>query len=652
MDEHTSFTPLKLGLPFRSLGSYELYPTETGSGVYTINPENSQSINVTDSLKNQLSLQQDLYTFFGTAPFKELHPYLLFIPKGSIFFHGDNINEGEMLFSKLDLVEKVTLTVKTGEVFYQYKINKINVSYDSPIINIVTKTDGVEVVNSVTQASALLSKASHLRLISNIKNANENTLKEIATSEWSEGKTIYIIKPGSDLELLQLYQDIDKTVQFIYDTSVNGLIEKSKIYDVFVKPLKNTQNNGKKLITQSLLETEEKRLEEKINLFEGDSNIKNKITTYYANSKSISMLLSKPQDEIIKPPAKTQFFGNPIAETNIVLSKGSPTATVKSDSKYLYTMQVYMFQKDVYLLDYTRLRFVFDHPLFKKTLVYGNYTGIDKRSLHWGSYFKSDENASKKTLGTYTYPFKIKLGLKKLNLTKKINNNMMMMDDDGASSVTSDQESIYSTNSSGLDIVITDSSEKLDAAYTKLNDVNSQGYILRNRHPKEDSPIATHLNYILNLRGMSVNIQGYTDFDPAETYIHPTFIHERIKSLAYNPNIMGTTNYGRDVICREYNVFNSPQNLLYLCYASTLPNYKAFNQLKNEAFFTPNGLLTRSHDELDNANEECANTDKRGDEEMFVDFTNINLFDQTGNIKKILLVFMTTNLFMEIRSLN
>jgi len=599
----------------------ELY-TDTTGGVYIINTTgNSQD--VTQLLNTQLILQQELYTFFGTAEFADIQKYLLFIPQGSIFFHGDNINEGEMLYSKLDIVEKVILNDADGEEYYQYKINETNVSYDSPIIKIVTKIDGVEVINSVTQASALLSKASHLRLVSNIKNANEKMLEEIATAKWSkdENKNIYTAKSEDNQLWLQIYQYIDAIVQLIYDNSVNGLLEKSKTYDIFEPDWKNKQTNTKKykkgkgtvLLTKKILQTKETELETYINSIP-DKHQKNKVNTYYANSKSISQLLSKPEDEIIKPPAKTQFFGNPCAETNIVLMKGSSSPDSKTDSKYLYTMQVYMFQKDICLLDYTKLRFIFDDEKFASTFK-GRYTGINKRSMHWASYFKSDENASKKAIGTYTLPFQIRLDLPKLNVTQKQSINDMNEDGD---SVTKSY--------------IDNNHKKLDESYEKLNDFEERRYILRNNQPKDDSPIVAHLNYILNLRGMNVNIQGFTDFDPAETYTPPTSINKHISSVVTNPEVMGM--YGQGVICREYTVFNSPKNLLYLCYASTLPNYKSFNPSVNESFFDQDGRLIKSGNELVTANNKCADTNNTGNEEMFVDFTNINLFDPNNKYKK------------------
>ena len=52
--------------------------------------------------------------------------YLMFVPKGSIFFHGDNINEPQILFTKLEIPEKIVLLDNTGKEYYKYKINEKN----------------------------------------------------------------------------------------------------------------------------------------------------------------------------------------------------------------------------------------------------------------------------------------------------------------------------------------------------------------------------------------------------------------------------------------------------------------------------------------------------------------------------------------------
>ena len=70
-------------------------------------------------------------------------------------------------------------------------------------------------------------------------------LEEIATAKWSkdENKNIYTAKSEDNQLWLQIYQYIDAIVQLIYDNSVNGLLEKSKTYDIFEPDWKNKQTN-------------------------------------------------------------------------------------------------------------------------------------------------------------------------------------------------------------------------------------------------------------------------------------------------------------------------------------------------------------------------------------------------------------------------
>ena len=188
--------------------------------------------------------------------------------------------------------------------------------------------------------------------------------------------------------------------------------------------------------------------------------IKKIVTSFYLNTKSAAELSSKPEDVLIKPPSKTQMFGNPCAETNIALMKGSTPVEgeqVKTDAKYLYSMQVYMFQNEIYLLDYAKLK----NPKYNTTP--DVIPKIDKRSMFWGNYFKSvDDDEDKKGVkhpGFYSNLFPIKTDIK---LTEAHTYN-----------------------------------EKTFAELKKSYTGEIQTYRLRNYQPKEDSPIVSHLNYIL-----------------------------------------------------------------------------------------------------------------------------------------------------------
>jgi hypothetical protein len=107
---------------------------------------------------HQLETQIAIYNFFGTQPLEIIKRYIKFVPKGSIFFHGDNISQPLILFSKLLLVEKIVSVDETGIDVYTYKINPVTVSLDSPVIKIRTQIEGTEqfIENIVTQTSALL----------------------------------------------------------------------------------------------------------------------------------------------------------------------------------------------------------------------------------------------------------------------------------------------------------------------------------------------------------------------------------------------------------------------------------------------------------------------------------------------------------------
>lgn len=543
-------------------------------------------------LNLQLTLQQELYTFFGTQPIDDIKKYLLFIPKGSIFFHGDNIHEGEMLYTKLEIPEKKTLFTDDEKEYYQYRLFKQTISIDGPVIKIKTKMENsdTEIINTITQASALLSKASNLRLVSNIKNSLEEIKKGLEKSH----------------DTLNLCTEIEKTLDFLYNTSEAGLVKKKEQgYIIFDQTWAESTNNDRYLhktnnnlyLTKELLTTEETNLNSKIDHFcKNNKNNEKQIRQFYVNCKDYFTLISKPQDEFLKPPAKTQFFGNPCCETNIALFKGSSSANAKTDAKYLYSMQIYMFQNDIYLLDYWKLSRIFEYnrTFFKKTIALGSRaTGLNKRSMFWIDYFKGIVDNSKDGPGMFTYPFEIKPDI---NITK------------------------HHTYSETKYTKLTENYDNYNSKYT---------YKLRNYHPKEDSPVITHLNYILNLRGFSINIQGCTDFDNAESYIIPNYRHPRVFNLFRNKEVIGRTNLG--MICREYTIYNSPKNLLYLCYSSTLPNYSSRSQTTYKNFETyfmpkigkPSKLTIDKQLELTEVNNKLSDEDG----EMFIDFTHYSLFN-------------------------
>jgi hypothetical protein len=282
-----------------------------------------------------------------------------------------------------------------------------------------------------------------------------------------------------------------------------------------------------------------------------------------------------------------------------------------------------MFQNDIFLLDYWKLARIFEthtdsfqETIAKYTTDTGfTFTGLDKRSMFWGSYFKGLIDNSSDTEGIFTYPFEI-------NPTITLNTHY------------SYSKKIY---------------EELKANYEKFNN-NTYKYKLRNYHPKEDSPIITHLNFILNLRGFSMNIQGYTDFDPAESYIIPTqsSTHPRLYNFFTNIDIIGIRPTIRlnSIICREYTIFNSPTNLLFLCYSSTLPNYMippvSPVSSQKQALYTQKQALYDSYfgdgvtmneqkkAELIDINNRLSDEDGN----MFIDFSNRYLFDSTQNYNK------------------
>jgi hypothetical protein len=575
-----------------------------------------------EALKNQLTLQKELYQFFGTQPFEVIKDFFMYIPKGSIFFHGDNINEPEILYKILKISEKTTSLTSNGvDEIYQYKIDTQKISLDGPVIKIMTTNEktGVKIENTIPQTSALLSKASNLRLISNIKYSYEESIQKIADITWDTGRKQYKLKSGSTdkQNLLDLFIEIENDLDFIYNTSEEALFRKQKSdFVVFDQSwAREKRSNNKyiyrgttelKFLTKSLLTTMDSELQYKIDHF-SDTQYIDELNKFYVNCREYFLLLSKPEDEFLKPPAKTQFFGNPCAETNITLSKGS-SHEAKTDSKYLYSMHVYMFQNDIFLLDYWKLARIFETHTdsFQETIAkYTGFTGLDKRSMFWGSYFKGLIDNSSNTEGIFTYPFEI-------NPTITLNNDY------------SYSQKIY---------------EELEANYEKFNN-NTYKYKLRNYHPKEDSPIITHLNFILNLRGFSMNIQGYTDFDPAESYIIPTrsSTHPRLYNFFTNIDIIGIrpTASLNSIICREYTIFNSPTNLLFLCYSSTLPNYMIppvspeKQALYNSYFGDGVTMDEQKKAELIDINNRLSDEDGN----MFIDFSNRSLFDSKQNYNK------------------
>lgn len=571
-------------------------------------------------LNKQLILQKELYTFFGTQPIEIIKKYLMFIPKGSLFFHGDNINEGEILYTKLKIPEKISLINESGLEFYQYRINIQDISFDGPVVKIKTKMDnGDEIINTITQASALLSKASNLRLVSNIKFSFEEIKKKIADEEFVNKKKIYKLKDASYTELFNLYNEIEEKLDFIYNISEQGLIKKNRDgFVVFDQEWARTQKNSNyrfnkpnpQYLTTELLTNLDTELNNKIYEFcQRKPEYEKDIREFHLNCKEYFTLISKPEDEFLKPPAKTQFFGNPCAETNIALLKGAggDTTQVKTNAKYLYSMQVYMIQNNIYLLDYWKLSSIFDeYPEFFRETISINAqdsfesnptgTGIDKRTMFWGNYFKGIIDSSDDLKGIFTLPFTINPEIK----------------------LTS--EHTYSDKSY----------EKLNDNYTKYND-GSYKYKLRNYQPNEDSPVITHLNYILSLRGYSISIQGYTDFDPSETYIVPKYCHPRIWNLFNDEDVIGRSQLSGGMVCREYTIFNSPKNLLFLSYSSTLPNYRTpITEAEYNKFFGTGTLNKQKQKQLVQENNNLS--DING--EMFVDFSQPVLFDKKKSYTK------------------
>lgn len=577
------------------------------------------SLEFQSALQKQLTLQKELYNFFGTQPFDVIKDFFMYIPKGSIFFHGDNINEPEILFTKLKIPEKSSYFIEEGENLlevYQYKINIQSIRLDGPVIKIMTTNEetGAKIENTIPQTSALLSKASNLRLVSNIKFSYEESIKKIADVKWVRGKKTHTLKDPSNLvskDLLDLFLKIETQLDFIYNTSEEALYRKQKqkfvVFDQdwaatlsHDKYVYQHQETDKKYLTNKLLNDLEVELQTDITQFSSrNPTYLDELKSFYINCKEYYVLLSKPEDEFLKPPAKTQFFGNPCAETNIGLLKGaSNPETAKTNAKYLYSMQVYMFQNDIFLLDYWKLSTIFiDYPdSFEETTALDRgVTGLDKRSMFWGQYFKGLTDDSKNK-GIFTFPFSI---------NPEINLN-----------------GTYTYNEKTYD--------KLTEYYTKFNN-NTYKYRLRNYQPNEDSPIITHLNFILNLRGFSMNVQGYTDFDPAENYLIPTYAHPRVLNFFDDPDVIGIS-YRGGIVCREYTIFNSPTNLLFLCYSSTLPNYRTPTTEANyNVYFGAGRQMTKQNKErLIEVNNQLSDED--GD--MFVDFSDTRLFNPTVTYTK------------------
>ena len=584
---------------------YDAIKTESGLG------ENEDETSPTwkDNLKKQLEIQKKLYTFFGTGSKEEIEKFLMFVPKGSIFFHGDNANEGEIKYTKIRRAKRVENKSVSGEMAVEtelskpkvtqeelnkkphtYEIEEETISLDQPVIRIQTSdSNGKKIDNMITQPHALLAKAGNLRLTACIVNANKMELskyeKIIDPDKPEDEKLMTSTNKQPIEELVATLKKIEELVTIVYDFSESGLARKQKYgYCVFKQdwaiktgnekyifygkddgkkkdpkkkeePKKPVTCEPKHWITDEVIEQKKEELDKILSDLQtaksddivyqitGESAVtteskKKIVTQFYLNAKSAAELSSKPEDVLLKPPSKTQMFGNPCAETNIALMKGTtpvPGEEVKTDAKYLYSMQVYMFQNDIYLLDYAKLKSN-EHKLKDVTPV------IDKRSMFWGNYFKTiddddiDDDEQTKT-GLYTDPFPITTNIQ---LTQKH---------------TYDEKTY----------------KELTDSYT-VDGKKIKTYSLRNYQPKEDSPVISHLNFILGLRGFPINIQGFTDYDLAEKYPMPAYKHPDVEPLFYHKDFMVKTDDG-NIMTREFNIYNTPKNLIYLCYSSTLPNY-------------------------------------------------------------------------------
>jgi len=601
------------------------------------------------ALDFQLTLQKELYEFFGTQDFDVIKEFFMYIPKGSIFFHGDNINQPEILYTKLKISEKKTIPTRDGlDEYYLYKINTKNIRLDRPVIKINTTNEetGLEIENIIPQTTALLSKASNLRLISNIKYAYSEKITDIADITWGpDNKKQYTLKAiythsqnpqviQDKQDILNLYVRIENELDFIYNTTEEALLRKQDIYNYTVfdqnwageqrnnhiyKYTKRPPSQNPQYLTKKILNDKERNLENDIKEFNRRTRnvYKDELNNFYLNCKEYFLLLSKPEDEFLRPPGKTQFFGNPCAETNITLFKGSQKPfEVKTNAKYLYSMQVYMFQNDIFLLDYWKLSQIFTTHLahFSQTLGKRRlspeglpYTGLDKRSMFWGEYFKGLlDNSIDKKRGLFTYAFRIRSDI-------ELNENYS-----------------YSKNTY----------DELKENYQNFSSFDYT-YKLRNYQPNEDSPVITHLNFILNLRGFSMNIQGYTDFDPAEKYNIPNYKHSRVSSFFRDADVIGIYPSANprekpSMVCREYTIFNSPNNLLFLCYSSTLPNYmippvSPQQKALYDSYFDPGVRMTEEKkEELIDINNRLSDND----ELMFIDFTNDSLFNSNLNYNR------------------
>ena len=492
-------------------------------------------------LARQLIIQQELYTFFGTASKDQIKRYLLFASKGSIFFHGDNIKQNEMMSTEIIIAENVSIDEN-----HKYKIKTVNIDLTAPTITFSPKISN-EDEQTISQASALLSKASQLRLKSNMEFNNKTIMAKYSKeTKWSNGIAKFTSKTNAtpdEVLLVNFINNINPKLSFIYDNSEPGLMQKLKDgFDVFDRGWTASQNNAKykvhsgNFITDTIIKdkiTEKDRLVEAY--ITAHPTEKADVQKYVNNYIGIQEMLSKPEDEFLKPPAKTQFFGNPCAETNIVLASGDENNTKGTNCKYLYTMQVYMFQKDIYILDYNKLLFIYtDHPaIFQHRL---GYTGINKRSFHWKDYFKqTPEDLDNIDPGIYTLPFPI---------NTDINNNSITANPNIAQPIKDHYAKPYQ-------------------------------YILRNSQALQDSPVITHLNYILSLRGFNINIEASSDFDLAELYPNITDINPIVADL-YTDDTLIQRMYG-GIVCREYTITNATETLLFLCSASTLPNYNINN---------------------------------------------------------------------------
>ena len=492
----------------------------------------------------------------------------------------------------------------SGTPIYKYRIKILDIQIDNPMVRVpsgeLNNDNENEESGVLSQAAVLLSLAANGRLDGTVSMMNKLAIKTFKTKHPDKGNAI-----SKELK------DLDKLLKFVYDFTTKGLTAKSKNYNVFADdtsnlakthPLKKMKANKKENLTEQIIIDKKKEIETFIRKACGAVNDQapisdvekyNLLTKYISNVITVYDIRSHPLDKIAKPSSKLQMFGNPLAETNIVLTKGTTNgAEVTTNAKYLYSMQVYMVQNNVYLLDYSKLTRIFverpnDFPGWERTGI----TGIDKRWSMWMDYFnESLTDTLKPKLGMYTEPFEI---YPDISLTPT-----------------------YSYN--------TELHKDLTTYYDILNNkITPVKYKFRNKQKNEDSPIISHINYIMALRGFSIDIQGYTDFDEAERYIAPSSYHPRVIEKARNPSAIKVL--GDSIMCREYAIFNCPNNLLYLGYSSTLPDYSAYNAVLFEKYFN-DGILTFDNDLIKGIIKDTNDAFEANNNNFFVNFSDPRMF--------------------------